>query len=98
MCTQLVSLYKFSGPELTFAQYRRVHEKIALTMRPDIEKDELEFLVKEDYDLDSSEGPITPERLRRILFDMVDVWTTSTGKEEYLGLIRDLREKLNKAL
>jgi hypothetical protein len=39
-------LYKFTLGELKFNEYKKVHEKIAKIIRPDIEKDELDFVVK----------------------------------------------------
>lgn len=49
-------------------------------MRPEVTREELEFLIDEDFQLDSTEGPITEAKLSRLLFDMVDVWTTTAEK------------------
>jgi hypothetical protein len=73
-----------------------MQKKLAVILRPDIEEEELEFVVQEDWILDQKNGGITPEEMVDKMFELVDVWTIGIDKSEYLSFIRLLGKKLSK--
>lgn len=57
-----------------------MQRKMAIALRPDIEEEELEFVVDEDWKLDQTDGSVLPEVMAEKIFEMVDVWTLGVDK------------------
>lgn len=71
---------------------------MALALRPDIEEEELEFVVDQDWQLDSKDGFIQRGDLPDKIFELVDVWTTGVDKMEYITFLRLLKKKVKNGL
>ena len=68
--------------------------KIAMILRPGIEPDELQQIVKDDYETDNggnTQETITREVLYNSLYDLSDIWCPNIDAEEY----RDFFEYLS---
>lgn len=85
---------------MNFEEYSRVHTRLAEILRPNMDKEELEEVVREDYEHDcqGKGGQLTRERLKEQLFEMVDVWTAGVERLEYLAFLRLLKVKLGRLL
>lgn len=55
-------------------------------------------MVEGDYEYDCDGTDLTRQKLKEKLFEMVDVWTSSVEKLEYLAFLRLLRVKLSRVL
>ena len=71
-----------------------MQKKMALILRPDIDEEELEFVVEQDWELDQTDGFITPEDMAMKIFELVDVWTLGADKMEYISFTKLLKKKL----
>lgn len=69
---------------------------MAVALRPDIEEEELNFVVDQDWKLDSKNGSITPEEMIAKIFELIDVWTLGTDKMEYITFTKLLYKKIMK--
>ena len=51
---EIVKLYEFDEENLLReGQYKKVQRELAVILRPEIDKEELEFVVHQDWELDS---------------------------------------------
>lgn len=71
---------------------------MALVLRPEIDGEELDFIVDQDWKLDQKEGKIDKIELGSKIFELVDVWTIGVEKQEYVSFIKLFRKKLSRAL
>jgi hypothetical protein len=94
-------MYKVSEGVVSFEEYRKVHSKLAEILRPGMDREELEEVVKADYEYDCGEGKkgeLIRERLKEQLFEMVDVWTAGVDRLEYLAFLRLLKVKIGRMM
>lgn len=79
------SIYNDEKP-ISKQEYIQTFLKIALILRPGIEPDELQQIVKDDYENDNQNNPtetITRPRLYDSLFELADIWCPNIDAEEY---------------
>ena len=79
------SIYNDEKP-ISKQEYIQTFLKIALILRPGIEPDELQQIVKDDYENDNQNNPtetITRPWLYDSLFELADIWCPNIDAEEY---------------
>lgn len=76
---------------LTKQEYIKHFLKIAMILRPNIEPDDLQQTVKEDYEADNANDSITREVLYNSLFELADIWCPDIDEGQY----RDFFEYLS---
>lgn len=83
-------------------EYKQKQAILATILRPDIDREELEFVVDSDWEHDKltqfGRHYLSKEKLVGALYELVDVWTVGASKEEYISFTRLLRKKLERAL
>lgn len=86
------SIYNDEKP-ISKQEYIQTFLKIALILWPGIEPDELQQIVKDDYENDNQNQPtetITRPVLYKSLFELADIWCPNIDAEEYKDFFETL--------
>lgn len=65
---QIIKMYVLTEGKITETEYKRMQARMAIALRPDIDEQELQFVIDEDWKLDQKEGAILPEEMRNKIF------------------------------
>ena len=79
---------------VTRDQYFQKFIKIGQILRPSTEAEELQKLVKEDYDRDNNnnqQDTIDEEKLYDSLFELADLWWPNIDSKEYVDFFKALK-------